>query len=244
MSTTFAPPSVASLFSSRLAPMPAGDFGAFAGRNDAAGALAPKVPGGPDDSLGAGIGRAGRRALPWMQGVGNKLWGNGALFGALSTGALGGLLGYGGASLVNMVRGGSLSPDRVGALGALLGAGAGAYLGSVQKRASTLRSMSPADIEQTVIAALAQDSSIDFAQRAAAASAVQSLSSGELKQLVQFLSTAGGATIGALVLRFLMGKGLLPLALGAAAGAMLGSHFSTPRNALGQRSLGARSFFG
>lgn len=226
---------------------PSGPSAALASSgNKALAALAPRTPYSADQGIVPMLAQYARHGiLPRLTGAADKAWGNGPAVGALATALPAGLLGYGGAWLWNRFadRDHQLSPEKLGLTAAVGGGALGAYAGS--KRASAMRAGSPADIEEALIAAIAADGSLTKQQQAASASAIGDLSPMQMQQLLSTISMTAGAGVGMVIFRFLMGKGLLPLALGGLLGAAAGgSMFGAQRNSFGQASLGPGGFFG
>lgn len=94
------------------------------------------------------------------------------------------------------------------------------------------------DTRQYILAALSDAPGLSFNERAQLTAGTASLSNNDLTQLKQLLISAGGASVGALVSKFLMNKGLIGTVLGAILGssvakAVFGTHI--PTNALGQQ---------
>jgi hypothetical protein len=231
------------------APDASGPIGELSGANGVAGALAPVNSFDANSSFSAGLGRwLDNSGRTMANNAGRNLWSHGAVPGAALTGGAAAALGYGGARLWNLLAGQErqLAPGHVAAITGLLGAAGGGYLGNnYQKSASAHFAQSPAAIREAAIDAIAADRSLSSFQQSAAASALQNMGSSDLQQLLRSLSTVGGAALGAAIFRFLMGKGLIPMLVGAGVGALAGSHFGgSSTNALGQKTFGPGGFFG
>ena len=125
------------------------------------------------------------------------------------------------------------------ALAALLGAGAGTAL-TVQMRGGVpqLVKSGSSGLEQMRQDIMARASELDYETRNRVSGALVRLSPADLATLHQLAMTAFGASAGALIARWLSGKGLMPLLLGGTIGAIAGHYFGRrPTNALGRESL-------
>lgn len=158
---------------------------------------------------------------------------------------LGGGLLAGGSLIKNM-----LSDDqhqtptlRNALLGLLAGGGLGAALAYSRaqqpKQASSWRGSgfyndpnrrNSANARQEVAAAIAQAPGISMAARREYAASLARMSQSEISMLAQAIRTAGFAGIGAVLARFLLGKGFARMALGGIVGGLLGNLTTPSRN--------------
>ena len=106
---------------------------------------------------------------------------------------------------------------------------------------------SASEAQARIVQAIQNSPGLSFNEKSQLIAGVAQLSSFDLSQLAASLSGYGGATVGAIVARFLLNKGLLGTVLGAIfGGAIAKSIFgpSIPRNDLGQPSLQGRTITG
>lgn len=117
-------------------------------------------------------------------------------------------------------------------LATLGGAAAGGFAGNrlinntMKSAAWRSPSMDPQAAQaniQAILNALRSAPGLSFNQQAQLMSGVGRLDAQSAAQLRSLLGTAGGAGIGALVARFLMGKGLVPQVMGALLGGVIGN---------------------
>ncbi len=154
------------------------------------------------------------------------------LLSALAGGAAGAYMGY---------RGGEPSVSK-SLLAALLagtaGAGITAYSHNQQDRRDAYLAKQASDVD-TIIRAITMDPYMSQAERAACLRAAAVMSSIQRDDLARMLSTATGAGVGALILRFMRGTGLIPTLVGGIMGALVG-YAAAPGpkyNPMGQLSL-------
>lgn len=154
------------------------------------------------------------------------------LLSALAGGAAGAYMGY---------RNGEPSVTK-SLLAALMagtaGAGAAAYSHNKQDRREAYLSKAASDVD-FIIDAITRDPYMSPAERAACLRAAALMSSIQRDDLARMLSTATGAGVGAIVLRFMRGKGLIPTLVGGILGALAGYTAGPgPKyNPMGQLSL-------
>ncbi len=163
----------------------------------------------------------------WWQRNAQTGIGPAALRGA-GAGALGGsVLGL----LIGLLRGRGGQGARTGAItGGLLGAGLAGYAGyNFSKHASADQS--------TIRQMLSADPTISFSDKARLQQGLDGLSSADLRRLAQLLRSAGGAGVGALIAKFLLGRGKGGILAGAIIGGLVGHRSGRPgkTNAFGQR---------
>lgn len=108
-----------------------------------------------------------------------------------------------------------------GALGGALGGNIGHTRHHFMKRSGAWRS-GPQDPYQEIFAAL-QGADMPFSQKQEAVQAIAQLPPGDANQLARMVGGAFGAAVGALIVRFLSGRGLMRAAAGAVGGGLLGS---------------------
>lgn len=107
------------------------------------------------------------------------------------------------------------------------------------RREQYLSKTAATDVTSLIIGLLNNDRSINDGQRALIFRALINTSSNDRTELYQMLRTGAGAGVGAIVMRFLGAKGLLPTLVGAILGGALGNSLGAGprRNALGQTLL-------
>jgi hypothetical protein len=118
------------------------------------------------------------------------------------------------------------------------GAGVTAYGQNKMDRRSAYLSKQASDVD-FIIRAITMDPYMSPAERAACLRAAALMSSIQRDDLSRMLSTATGAGVGAIVLRFMRGKGLIPTMVGGILGAVAG-YIAGPGpkyNPMGQLSL-------
>lgn len=159
----------------------------------------------------------------------------GPLAGGLTGAAIGGLAG----GAIGGIMGGKEKAKQMALIAALLGASVGSYSGHLRKQAF-YRGDTYQQINQLLVKA-----NISFDQRIQLMAAVPRLPQAKAEDLLRNAQRVGGAGIGALVARYLMGAGLLGTAFGGLLGGMVGgSLYFGPRNSFGNPSLGRRDFSG
>ena len=125
-------------------------------------------------------------------------------------------------------------------LALLLGAGglaAGLYAGhNMSKQASA----------SEIIQIIQQAPGLSFQERARLIQAVNTLAPQDQSQLARMLAMSGGAGVGALVTRFLAGKGKRGILMGAVLGGVVARNLmdTRPVNAFGQRTQTGKNIFG
>jgi len=140
------------------------------------------------------------------------------------------LLGAGGQALLNYfgLSNQYRNPWVTGAITSLLGGALGAGIGSSRhhwmNKASGAWRSGPQDPYQEIYAAL-QSAGLDPGTQSEALMAVGQLSPSDASQLASLVGGAFGAAAGALIVRFLTGRGLMRAAIGAGVGGLLGSLF-------------------
>ena len=185
-----------------------------------------------NDSIASGIGKA----LDWGGSSQGKAVGTAGLLSALAGGVGGYLWGP------SKQEGGS--PIKRALLAALLAGGVGAAgtawaQNKHNRREAWLSKQASTDWTPLVIQLLNNDPSINYGQRALILRALASARSSDQEDLYRLLRTATGAGIGALAVRFLGSKGLLPMIAGGILGGALGYGYDAgpSRNILGQVSI-------
>ncbi len=197
------------------------------------------------DSMGYSLGQAINRGIHSAYSTDGK---------ALLTNGLGGAaLGVGGIAALNALRS-AQGKEKLGwksrLLAALAGVGAGTALtmqmrGGSPQRTTLNRMEKGASWPQVPLEQMRQDimartAQLDYETRNNVRGALGRLSPDDLGSLHRLVTTAFGAAAGAIVTRWLMGKGLLPLVIGGTIGGLLGHRFGgPPRNAFGRTSLDA-----
>jgi hypothetical protein len=174
----------------------------------------------------------------------NNMWQRAARSGMVPAALKGGLAGVAGGSILGlilgMIRGDAWGGMRTGALaGGALGAGLGGYAGhnfSKQASADSLR----------LKALLSADSTVGFTEKARLQKALDSLSDVDIRAILQLVSGLGGAGVGALIAKFLLGSGKGGMLMGAAVGGFLGAGRLSGKqtNAFGQRVSPGTNVFG
>lgn len=206
-----------------------------------------KSPDDPTNAFGYRLGGAARRLFNDGQRT--------DLRSLMTNGGLGALAGVAGSYAWDAVRA-RRGDDPLGWLGRSLfglgGAGLGALLtqqmrGGSLPRASIDRGKSAStnwaagaeqQLRRMLIAEVQGNPSIDSSLRLSVIAALGRIGGSDLQALARAVATVGGAAAGAVIARWLLGKGLIPSLAGAAAGAMFGLSASRPRtNALGRQSL-------
>jgi hypothetical protein len=142
-------------------------------------------------------------------------------------------------------------------LSTLGGAAAGGALGkhlstSMMGKASAWRSpdmnmRGAQDATQSVLSMLRSAPGLSFNQRSQLMAGVGQLDPSSANQLQNILSTGGGAAVGAIVARFLMGKGLGATVVGAMLGGVIGNAVfgsNTPRTSTGNPGMVGVDFSG
>lgn len=135
-----------------------------------------------------------------------------------------------------------VKPVTLGA--AALGAAIGGFSGS-RHRNEKQASMAPRD---DILAMLRQDTRTSFGEKARLQRGVMSLSQQELSRLRTMIGTAGGASVGAIIARFLLGAGRGGMLVGALVGGSVGraifrsNEFN--KNVAGQRTRPGKNVFG
>ena len=185
-------------------------------------------PDDPRNSLASRLGEIGGRAWDSMQSSRG-----GQIF---TDATLGGLGTLGAALLLDKLRrrvfGGTPLSWKTKALIGLLGAGAAGIAGQritksvkegSEKRAFDDWTASAERIYQNmVMSALRSDGTLGFSEKTALMKGVAGLNAMDLARLAELVRMAGGAAVGAIVARFLAGKGMMPLLLGGLAGSAIG----------------------
>jgi hypothetical protein len=119
------------------------------------------------------------------------------------------------------------------------GAGISAYShGAAERRSSFLAKQANQEVD-FIIEAITEDRSLSPTEKAQCLRAVVSLGTVHRAELSRMLSTATGAGIGMLIMRFLRGKGLIHTAVGGMMGALAGymSSGGPKYNPMGQLTL-------
>lgn len=197
-----------------------------------------------EDAKGYDLGQSIRRAMGKAYSTDGR---------ALLTNAGGGAaVGLGGAFALDQLRALQGKPKlgwKSKVLAALLGTGAGVGL-TMQMRGgplprTTLGRQKEASAPWQDMEPLRRDimratASLDFQTRDRIQGALVRLSPADLVSLRQLIATATGAAAGAMVARWLAGKGLIPMLIGGTVGGLLGRHIGgSETNAFGRRSLDA-----
>lgn len=116
------------------------------------------------------------------------------------------------------------------------------------KAAATKRAYASAAEAQSKIVQLIQSApGLSFNERSQLTAGVAQLSSTDLTQLSSMLTGVAGATVGAIVARFLLNKGLIGTVLGAIFGGRIAKSVfgpAVPKNDLGQASFQGRDLLG
>ena len=182
------------------------------------------------DNLGYNLGRWGRslRDTPLGKGVARSFNHPASGFFAGAIPSL--LMGAGGQALLNYfgLSNQYRNPWLTGAYTAALGGALGGTLGDsrhhwMNKASASWRS-GPQDPYQEIYAAL-QSAGLDPGTQNDAFMAIQQLAPSDASQLARMVGGAFGAAAGALIVRFLTGRGLMRAAIGAGVGGLLGSLF-------------------
>ena len=172
--------------------------------------------------------------LRWGTGSQAKSVGTSALLSALAGGALGTYLNRDEESPISK---GLLYALMAGGLGA--GATAMAQHTANARRAAMLKSASYSD--DVILGAIMNDNSLSMAQKQACLRALASASGSDRAQLGALLRGVVGSAAGALIMKFLGAKGLLPMAAGGIMGALIGAGLpfasGNKYNSLGQLSI-------
>lgn len=210
-----------------------------------------RYPEHPDNNTGYQLGKSVARLLG-----GDNWWKRQTAAGRLRGGLAGGLGGLALGGSLGLLAGGGMLAHRYATgndtegvepgkwarnLALLLGAGglaAGVYAGHqhMKKQSSV----------QDIIQVIQQAPGLSFQERARLIQAVSTLDPQDLSQLERMLAMAGGAGVGALITRFLAGKGKRGILLGAVLGGVVARNLMDPRpvNAFGQRTQTGRTFSG
>lgn len=154
------------------------------------------------------------------------------------------LLGAGGQALLNyfgspgQYRNPWLTGAFTGAAGGLLGGNLGYTRNHWMSKGAAAWRSGPADPYQEIFSAL-QRAEMPFNVKQEAMSAVTQLPPSDAEQLARMVGGVFGAAVGAIIMRFLSGRGLLRAAIGATGGGILGSLLG---GALGGRPSPMRGF--
>ena len=173
--------------------------------------------------------------------LGGFEWGTSSRGKSVATAGLLSALAGGAAGAFLTHQGGDMSVSK-SLLAALLagtaGAGAVAYSHNKQDRRQAYLSKQASDVDM-IIRAITMDPYMSPSERAACLRAAAVMENNQRDDLARMLSTATGAGVGAIVLRFLRGKGLIPTMVGGILGAVAGYAAGPgPKyNPMGQLSL-------
>ena len=195
-------------------------------------APAERRPTSTSDNLTDWIAGKLNSGIEWGTSSRGKTVATAGLLSALAGGAAGAYMGH---------RGGAVSVTKslmAALLAGAAGAGATAYGQNKMDRRSAYLSKQASDVD-FIIRAITMDPYMSPAERAACLRAAALMSSIQREDLARMLSTATGAGVGAIVLRFMRGKGLIPTMVGGILGAVAG-YFAGPGpkyNPMGQLSL-------
>lgn len=111
---------------------------------------------------------------------------------------------------------------------------------------SPMREYPQGDV-QSILTMIRSAPGLSFNQRAQLMSGVSSLDTNSVKELKRLLMISGGSAVGAVVARFLMGKGLGSTVIGAMIGGFMGNVLfgsSQPRTSTGRPSMSGIDFSG
>lgn len=168
----------------------------------------------------------GKWARPWLAAAGNKInpmFDHGAALGTAAGGAMGFGTGWLADKLTNALFGGDLGLSwKLG----LLGAGAGGLTGYHRKNASAT--------DQLAVL-IKQDPTLTNYERAIVLQYIQHQPAAERQKLLRVAMQVGGAGIGAIIAKQLLGSNLMSLMLGGFAGSQAGEYFANDRNSAGQQ---------
>lgn len=154
------------------------------------------------------------------------------------------LLGVGGQALLNYLgnanqyRNPWLTGAFTGAAGGLIGGNVGHTRNHWMSKNSAAWRSGPADPYQEIFSAL-QRAEMSPMMKQEAMSAVSQLPPSDADQLARMVGGVFGAAVGAIIMRFLSGRGLIRAAIGAAGGGILGSLLA---GSLGGRPSPMRGF--
>jgi hypothetical protein len=171
-------------------------------------------------------------AIGWGTSSRGKSVASAGLLSALAGGAAGLYMGH---------RGGDMSVSKslaAALLAGTLGAGVSAYSQAAGDRRRAYMAKQASDVDY-IIRAIERDPYMSSHERAACLRAAAVMSSVQRDNLSRMMRTATGAGVGAIVLRFLRGNGLIPTMVGGIIGALAG-YASGPGpkyNSMGQLSL-------
>jgi hypothetical protein len=189
-------------------------------------------PSNRSDQLTSWIADKLNSGISWGTSSRGKSVATAGLLSALAGGATGAYLGH---------RGGGVSVSKslmAALLAGAAGAGATAYGQNQMDRRSAYMAKQASDVD-FIVRAITMDPYMSPAERAACLRAAALMSSIQRDELARMLSTATGAGVGAIVLRFMRGKGLIPTMVGGILGAVAG-YVAGPGpkyNPMGQLSL-------
>lgn len=170
--------------------------------------------------------------IGWGASTRGKSVASAGLLSALAGGVAGAYLGH---------RSGDMSVSKslaAALLAGTLGAGVSAYSQAAGDRRHAYLSKQASDVD-FIIRAIERDPYMSPQERAACLRAAAVMSSIQRDDLARMMRTATGAGVGALVLRFLRGNGLIPTMVGGILGALAG-YATGPGlkyNSIGQLSL-------
>ena len=186
-------------------------------KSSMAGQYAPlqRQPKNTSDNITGWLAEKLNAGLDWGSSSRGKSVATTGLLSALAGGAAGAYLTHKGGDM-------SVSKSLAAALVAgAAGAGVSAYSHGAQDRRAAYISKQASDVDH-IIRTITMDPYMSQAERAACLRAAAIMSDNQRDDLARMLSTATGAGVGAIVLRFLRGKGLIPTMVGGILGAALG----------------------
>ena len=168
------------------------------------------------------VANTARSGFDWGTSSNGKAVGTAGLLAALAGGGLG--------AWVGKQRGEGVGSSAL--IAALLAGTAGAGLTAYGQRKQA------SDVVGQIVQAVTGDPSLGPAERAAMLRGAAVMSRNQREELADLLRTATGAGVGAIIMRFMGAKGLLPAMAGGIVGALVGSSIgrSPKYNAMGQLS--------
>lgn len=208
-------------------------YGGFSGAMRGQYAPLNRVPRSPGESLNDMIAGKLRGLYDWGTSTQGKSIGTAGLLSSLA----GGIGGY-------MLGASNGEPSiKKSLILALLAGAAGAGTMALSQRNHNKREAwlskkaSSMDVASGIISLLESDRRMSGQDRAKVLQAIVDLRSHEREELYRLLRASAGAGVGALAMRFLGAKGLLPMAAGAILGGLIGGRRPGPKyNAQGQLS--------
>lgn len=197
----------------------------------------------PENQLGYNLGRMANNGFnQFVQRPFAHFANKGPVQGGLAAGIPSALLGAVGAMGVNAVTGSDVPVGRTALLLGLLGAGAGAWSGHMRTKEAA---MFGASLDQKIMTAVQQSGGLSLQDQAKIMQGLQRLPRQDKQMLWQAIASAVGASVGALVMRFLVSKGAIATSAGALLGGMLGNSLftrSAQNSSLSRKDFSGRQY--